>query len=461
MNWTTRCNPINIMPKMKKVTPKEKPKESKKTEPAKKAVSPINLVRGTRDILPADQPVWDRIRDGARQLASSYGFERIDTPIMEETALFVRGIGKQTDIVEKEMYSFETPGGEKVTLRPEGTAAVMRAYIQHGMLNLPQPVKFWYVGPMFRHDRPQHGRYRQLHQFGCEIIGDANPVADAQLVHLGYQQLKDLGIESTVQINSIGTPEARKNYRDALQAFFRSRRSKLSEDDKKRLQKNPLRILDSKDPAVVEMKAEAPQIIAWLDEESKAHFMKVLEMLDEMNVPYQLNPYLVRGLDYYTKTVWEYYANSSDQELAQSALGGGGRYDGLAELLGGRATPAVGLAMGLDRVANLLKEQGAGVSTEAAEIFVAQLGDQGRKKALAIFEELRKAGIPAFEAFSKDSIKAQMEMANKKEVKFAIIIGQKEVLDGTAVIRDMESGTQEIVDALKIVQEIKKKLGRS
>jgi len=449
------------MPKMKKTTPKDKPKESKKTEPTKKAASPINLVRGMKDILPADQPVWDRIRDNARQLVSSYGFDRIETPIMEETGLFIRGIGKQTDIVEKEMYSFETPGGEKVTLRPEGTAAVMRAYIQHGMLNLPQPVKLWYLGPMFRHDRPQHGRYRQLHQMGCEILGDANPVADAQLVHLGYQYLKDLGIDSTVQINSIGTPEARKNYRDALQAFFRSRRSKLSDEDKKRLQKNPLRILDSKDPAVVEMKAEAPQIIDWLDEESKAHFMKVLEMLDEMNVPYQLNPYLVRGLDYYTKTVWEYYANSSDQELAQSALGGGGRYDGLAELLGGRATPAVGLAMGLDRVANLLKEQGAGVTTDVAEIFVAQLGDQGRKKALAIFEELRKAGIPAFEAFSKDSIKAQMEMANKKEVKFAIIIGQKEVLDGTAVIRDMESGTQEIVDALKIVQEVKKKLGHS
>lgn len=438
----------------------KKPASKKEPAPAKKAPQPLSPPRGMRDILPAEQPLWEMIRSACGGMASAYGFERIDTPILEETALFVRGVGKQTDIVEKEMYSFETVGGEKLALRPECTASIMRAYISSGMLNLPQPVKLWYMGPMFRHDRPQHGRYRQFFQFGCEAIGDDDAVTDAQLALLSHGILKDLGIDSTVRINSIGTPESRANYKNALVSYFRSKRAKLSEDDKKRLLKNPLRLLDSKDPAIAEMKAEAPQIVDWLDEESKAHFMRVLEYLDEVAVPYQLDPYLVRGLDYYTKTVFEVYATNEDPESSQSALGGGGRYDGLAEILGGRPTPSVGFALGLDRIASLLRDMKIGVSAEIAEVFVAQLGEQGRKKALAVFEELRRSGIRAVEAFSKDSIKAQMEIANRRGVKLAIVIGQKEVLDGTAIIRDMESGTQEIVDARKIVHEIKKKLGR-
>jgi histidyl-tRNA synthetase len=441
--------------------PAKPAKEAKKSEAPipKKGPAPLNLVRGMRDILPHDQPYWDLMRKKAEELSKAYGFERIDTPVLEETALFVRGVGKLTDIVEKEMYTFDTSGGEHVCLRPEGTASVVRSYIQHGMINLPQPVKLWYLAPMFRHDRPQHGRYRQFWQWGCEMLGDNAAVADAQLIFVAWLFLKELGIESTIRINSIGTPESRANYKNALVSFFRTKRHKLSEDDKKRLLKNPLRILDSKDPAVMEMKVEAPQIVDWLDEESKAHFMRVLEYLDELKVPYELDPYLVRGLDYYTRTVFEIYANSSDQELAQSAIGGGGRYDGLAEILGGRPTPAAGFSIGLDRVHLLLKEMNAQLPPQTADIFVAQLGEQGRKRALAIFEEFRKAGIPCGEAFSKDSIKAQMELANKQAVKFVIIIGQKEVLDGTAVIRDMDSGTQEIVDARKVVQEIKKKLG--
>jgi len=447
------------MPLTKKTVSKEK--DSKKVEGApKKGVTPIGLVRGMKDILPVEQPLWDLMRTKAKELTKAYGFDRIDTPMVEETALFVRGVGKQTDIVEKELYSFDTVGAEHVSLRPEGTASVMRAYIHHGMLNLPQPIKVWYLGPMFRHDRPQHGRYRQFQQFGCEILGETNAVVDAQLIFISWLFAKELGIDATVHINSIGTPESRANYKNALVSYFRTKRNKLSEDDKKRLLKNPLRILDSKDPAVMEMKAEAPQIVDWLDEESKTHFMRVLEFLDELGVPYQLDPYLVRGLDYYTKTVFELYANSTDQDLAQSAIGGGGRYDGLAELLGGRPTPAAGFSIGLDRVYHLLKEKNLEEPPQTADVFVAQLGDQGRKKALAIFEELRKAGIPAAEAFAKDAIKAQMELANKKQAKFAIIVGQKEVLDGTAVVRDMDSGTQEIVDARKIVHEMKKKLGR-
>jgi histidyl-tRNA synthetase len=439
-------------------TPKKTP--AKETAP-KKAPAPIGLVRGMKDILPDDQTHWERMRAKARELANAYGFARIDTPILEETALFVRGVGKQTDIVEKELFSFETAGGENVSLRPEGTAPIARAYIHNGMFNQPQPVKLWYMGPMFRHDRPQHGRYRQFQQFGCEVLGEDDAIVDAQLIVLGYLFLKELGIEATVHINSIGTPESRANYKNALVSFFRTKRNKLSEDDKKRLLKNPLRILDSKDPAAQEMKAEAPQIVDWIDEDSKTHFMRVLEYLDELSVPYQLNPYLVRGLDYYTKTVFEFYANATDQELAQSAVGGGGRYDGLCELLGGRPTPAAGFAMGMDRIFSLLKEAQGEVPPQTTDIFVAQLGDQGRKRALAVFEELRKAGITASEAFGKEAIKAQMEIANRKQAKFAVIIGQKEVLDGTAIIRDMDAGTQEIVDVRKVVQELRKKLGRA
>ncbi len=438
-----------------------KEKDGKKIDaPVKKGPAPIGLVRGMKDILPSEQPLWDLMRDKARELSSAYGFERIDTPVLEETALFVRGVGKLTDIVEKELYSFETEGGERLSLRPEMTAPVVRAYIHHGMLNLPQPVKVWYIAPMFRHDRPQHGRYRQFWGFGCEVLGEENPVVDAQLAFLGWLFMKELGIETTVRINSIGTPESRANYKNALVTYFRSKRSKLSDEDKKRLLKNPLRILDSKDPAAQEMKTEAPQIVDWINEDSKAHFMRVLEFLDELGVPYQMDPYLVRGLDYYSRTVFEFYANSSTKELAQSALGGGGRYDGLAETLGGRPTPAAGFSLGLDRIFLHLKDMDLPVPEQTVDVFVAQLGDQGRKKAIAIFEELRKSGIKATEAFSKDAIKVQIEMANRRKVKFAVIVGQKEVLDGTAVLRDMDSGTQEIVDARKIVHEIQKKLGK-
>lgn len=427
----------------------------------KKGMQPIQSVRGMRDILPGDQHYWRRVSLAADDVATSYGFERIETPLVEETSLFLRGVGRSTDIVEKELYSWETPGGEHVSLRPEGTASVVRAFVQHGMLNQPQPVKLWYMGPMFRYDRPQAGRFRQFSQLGFEVIGDADPIVDAQLMVIGWSYLRQFGIDATVRVNSLGTPESRTNYKNALVAYFRSKKAKLSEDDKKRLLKNPLRLLDSKDPAIQELKAEAPQIVDWLDEDSKAHFMRVLEYLDEVGVPYQLDPYLVRGLDYYTKTVFEWYANTDDAELAQSALGGGGRYDGLVEQLGGRPTPAAGFSFGLDRIVSRIKDTQPSSSIGLKqEVFLAQLGDMGRKKALALFEEFREAGILVGEAFSKANIKQQMEIANRRGAKWVIVIGQKEVLDGTAIIRDMDAGSQEIVDVKKVVHEIKKKLER-
>ncbi len=417
-----------------------------------------------RDLLPGDMVYWNRVRNVFESMAKSYCYDAIETPVVEDVNVFVRGVGKVTDIVEKELFSWETQGGETVALRPEGTAPAVRAYIQHGMLNQPQPVKMWSFGPMFRYDRPQAGRFRQFWQGGFECLGESDAIVDAQLIVISYNILRELGLEPIVKINSLGTTESRTNYKNALVAYFRSKKNKLSEDDKKRLLKNPLRLLDSKDEAMQELKAEAPQIVDWLDEESKTHFMRVLEYLDEVGVPYQLDPYLVRGLDYYSKTVFEWYANSDDQELAQSALGGGGRYDGLVELMGGRPTPAAGFALGIDRIVSRLKEKDkgmeqVGVSMTQIDVFLAQLGDMGRKKALALFEEFRQAKIPVGEAIAKASIKAQMEVANRRKAKYAVIIGQKEVLDGTAIIRDMDSGTQEIVDAKKAVHEIKKKLG--
>lgn len=440
--------------------PSKKPAKKTEASSAKRKIAPPVLIRGMRDILSPDWAYRDAIYDVARSLSQDYEYERVETPVIEETSLFVRAVGKATDLVEKEMYSFETAGGEKVTLRPEGTAPVARAYIQHGMLNRPQPVRLWYWSQMYRHDRPQSGRYRQFTQFGCESIGDKSPVVDAQQVFLAWKVLESVGVNALVHINSIGTPESRANYKNALVAYFRTKRHKLSEDDKKRLLKNPLRLLDSKDPVMDELKQEAPQIVDWLDEESKGHFMQVLEYLDEMGVPYQLDPYLVRGLDYYTKTVFEVFATSEDPDASSLALGGGGRYDGLLETIGGNPTPACGFSLGIDRIVNRMKELDPelGSKVESRDVFVAQLGDQGRKKAFAIFEELRSSGIRASCSLSKDAIKAQMELANKRGAKWAIIVGQKEVLDGTAIIRDMDAGTQETVDSKKIVQEVMKKL---
>lgn len=448
--------------------PTKKP-AAKKAEPPvigtpKKGPAPLPLVRGMRDILPADWPYVQKLFRAAEALSEEYGYDRIETPVVEETNLFVRGVGKATDIVEKELYSFETTGGEKVSLRPEGTAPVARAYIHHGMVNKPQPVKLWYWSPMFRHDRPQSGRYRQFWQFGLEALGDTDPVLDAQTAFMAWRLLKDVGVESTILINSIGTPENRANYKTALTTYFRGKKHKLSEEDKKRLLKNPLRLLDSKEPGMDELRADAPQMMDWLDESSKAHFMRVLEYLDEAGASYQLDPYLVRGLDYYTQTVFEIVPVVTDNpESSQGSLGGGGRYDGLLELIGGRPTPACGVAMGIERIIARMREANPDLASEAKrrDVFVAQLGEAGRKKAFALFEEIRAAGIRVGDSMSKDAIKAQMEAANKMGAKWAVIVGQKEVLDGTAIIRDMDAGTQETVDARKVVQELQRKLEKN
>lgn len=442
---------------------KEPPKPAKveKQEPPKKVKAPNTPQppRGMKDILPGEEKFWSYVRGRADSLSRAYGYEWIETPLVEETALFVRAVGKQTDIVEKEMFSFVDQGGENLCLRPEATASVARAYVNHGMVNQPQPVKFFYIAPMFRHERPQSGRYRQFHQYGAEILGDGKPVIDAELIILGARYFDALGLPVEVRINSIGDVNDRTKYKEKLIAYYRSHRSVLCENCKVRLVKNPLRVLDCKEPGCQSIKEAAPQMLDFLSEENKNHFMKVLEFLDEADISYVVDPHLVRGLDYYTKTVFEYLPKNGDEEARQSALGGGGRYDLLVETLGGRPTPAAGFAIGLERVILSLKEQNIEVPEPLKPIvYLAQLGEPAKRKAFGIFEELRRAGIPVVGTFTKDALKAQMEIANRLGVKYTILLGQKEVLDGTIIIRDMDAGIQEIVDVKKIVLEMKKKI---
>ncbi|MBP6859310.1 MAG: histidine--tRNA ligase [Candidatus Magasanikbacteria bacterium] len=465
------------MPKKKMVAKKfvKKPKVEKlkpRTEARAESGSgnkkAYALLRGMHDVLPKDEKYWKAFYHAAENLAEHFQFGRLETPLLEEAGLFVRSIGKGTDVIDKEMYVFEDRDANKVALRPENTASAVRAYIMHGMWNMAQPVKMWYWGAMFRYDRPQAGRFRQFNQMGFETIGDADPVEDAELILIAHNFYKDLGLPVEVHINSIGMPEERQKYKTALVEYYRSKRSYLCDDCKQRLNKNPLRLLDCKQERCQPIKEEAPQIIAWLEEDSKNHFTKVLEYLDELGVPYVLKPSLVRGLDYYTRTVFEVYTVTAEGENeahgAQSALGGGGRYDLLVEEMGGKAAPAAGFSIGIERSVSALKQYLDAKQIKFAvpqfDAFMAQLGDQARRRALKTINDLRASGLKISYNFSKNSLKGQLETANSLQVPYALILGQKEVQDGTIIIRDMESGVQEIVDQKKVENILKKKLSR-
>jgi len=465
-------------PETKKTTKEAKPTKpvapavAEAAEPLKKAVRVPELLRGMRDVMPAEQNYWRLVFDKVRALADTYGFERIDTPILEEAALFSKAIGRDSDIVEKEMYLFEDLDGAKLVLRPEATASIARAYLNHGLFTLPQPIKLWYWGPMFRHERPQSGRYRQFHQFGFEMIGEASPVSDAMIILIAYNFYQELGVPVTIQINSLGCTDCRPAYREELLQYYRSHRGEICENCKKRLQRNPWRVLDCKEPTCQPVKENAPKAVDSLCDDCRAHFMGVLEYLDDLNLPYLLTHTLVRGLDYYTRTVFEIYAVAPEGQTAegvpaaeagrgpgQTALGGGGRYDLLIETLGGRPTPATGFAHGIERCVNKLRELSLGQpAPPKVDIYMAQLGEAARRKAFILFERFRKEGLLTAEGLSKSGLRAQLEAANKLGVRYAIVIGQKEVQDDTAIIRDMESGIQEIVPFAKVIQEVKKKL---
>ncbi len=423
----------------------------------------LQSLSGMHDILPQDQPYFRKIQKSVENIANYYSFQRIDTPILEYAEVFSKGTGPTTDIVEKEMYTFRTKGGDLVALRPEFTPSIARSYIEHGMHNLPQPVKLWTAGPCFRHERPQAGRYRQLWQFDVEALGEKNASVDGQIIQMSYDILKDLSFKNiTIEVNSIGDQECRPYFRKILTNYFRSRRTALCSDCQRRLKESPLRIFDCKEEKCQRIKAGAPQAIDHLCENCHAHFKQVLEFLDELELPYTLNPYLVRGLDYYTKTVFE-ILEKSETGLAQGSLVGGGRYDGLVKILGGRDTPACGAAGGIDRIINIMREKDVKTEKkqEKPKIFLAQLGQLAKRKSLKLFEEFRAAKIPIAESFSKDSLKTQLKIADKMEIRWVLIFGQKEALENFITLRDMKTGVQKEIKLSKVVQEMKKKVKRT
>jgi len=476
---------------------KENNQKEKDRFPKEKRERTYSRLRGMRDVLFDEYRYYDLVEGKARDLAEVYGFRRVITPVLEKAELYERATGKATDIVSKEMYVFPDKNGERVAMRPELTPSMVRAYIEHGMFNLPQPVKMFTIGSCFRHEKPQSGRLRQHHQFGLEMFGEEKPSADAQVILIAYNFFKELQLNIQIQINSIGCKECRGEYERKLIEYYneRGKRSKLCPDCKKRLKKNPLRLLDCKELSCVAAREDAPQIVDFLCEPCKNHFIKVLEYLDELNVSYNLNPYLVRGLDYYNRTVFEVWPSSvevaeskpsseeasrgklfSDQDgkadgdeiqagekpdnlPRQASLGGGGRYDGLVEYMGGRPTPGLGFGLGIERTIAKIKEKNIPFKKDGAPVvFVAQLGEASKRKAMALFEDLRRAGFSVRQAFTKDSLKVQLEEANRLESKFSLILGQKEVMDGTILVRDMESGIQEVLDFNKIKSNLEKRI---
>ena len=412
--------------------------------------------RGMRDLLPGDQAYWNQLRRVLSRIAIEYGFGRIDTPLLEYANLFVRSIGEGTDIIDKEMYIFTTKGGDRVALRPEMTAGVGRAYIQHGMNVLPKPVKLFSTGPVYRYDRPQEGRYREHFQANFDAFGEQDPILDAQVIQLAHRIITTLGIKNVqFQVNSIGCPKCRKEYQELLVAYFESKKQKLCQNCKKRLEVNPLRILDCKEDKCIQVAATAPQSVDRLCGDCRVHFKSLLEYLDELELPYVINPQLVRGLNYYTKTVFEIW--SGDEEQRKYSLGGGGRYDHLIEELGGEHTPAVGFGIGMDRIIFEMKRVHAKAYIEPKpRVFLAQLGDLAKKKSLRVFAELQKNGILTAESFGRGSLKSQLRLADRLGVEITLIVGQKEALDETIIVKDMVSGTQETVTKEKLILAVKK-----
>jgi len=420
----------------------------------------LQTLTGMHDILPEDQMYFKKIQKSVESITNYYNFQRIDTPILEDAELFSKGTGASTDIVQKEMYAFRTKGGDLVALRPEFTPGIARSYTEHGMHNLPQPVKLWTSGPCFRYERPQAGRYRQLLQFSLEVLGEKNPSIDGQIIQMSYDILKDLSFKNImIEINSIGDSECRPYFKKIIATYFKSRKSSLCADCQRRLKENPLRILDCKDEKCQQVKSGAPQIIDHLCESCHAHFKQVLEFLDELELPYSLNPYLVRGLDYYTKTVFE-IVEKSETGLSQGSLIGGGRYDGLVKSLGGRDIPACGAAGGIDRIMNLMKLREVKIEKkqDSPQIFLAQLGQFAKRKSLKLFEDFRAAKIPVAESFSKDSLKSQLSTASKMGIKWVLIFGQKEALEDFITLKDMDTGVQKEIKLNKVVAEMKAKV---
>jgi len=397
----------------------------------------IRPVRGMNDILPDDAASWQYLEGTARRVLEGYGYREIRFPHVERLELFARSIGADTDIVEKEMYTFEDTGGDVLALRPEGTAGCVRAGITNGLFR-GQTHRLYYLGPMFRHERPQKGRYRQFHQVGVEAFGPATPDLDVEQILMARRLLKDLGVEGlTLHLNSLGKPEDRRVYRAELVDFLEARRDDLCETCRERIQRSPMRVLDCKVPTCQEAVSGAPEITDFLGEESRAHFDRLRELLAAAGIDYEHNPRLVRGLDYYTDTVYEW---TSDQLGAQATVVAGGRYDGLVEEIGGPATPAVGFALGIERLLELVDRQR--VPEAGPDVFVAPLDAVVEADAMALAESLRDRGVSAWYHCGGGSLKSQLKKADRSGARLALILGEQEQAEGTVLVRDLATGEQ-------------------
>ena len=402
----------------------------------------INIPKGTKDMLPEEAYKWHYVENTAREVASLYGFKEIRTPIFEHTELFLRGVGETTDIVTKEMYTFEDKGNRSITLKPEGTAGVVRSYIENALDQVVLPMKAYYISPIFRYERPQNGRLREHHQFGVEMFGAEGPEADGEIISLANTLLKKVGLTAIrLYINSIGCPECRKNYNKALMEYIGSNLDKMCNQCKERFNKNPLRILDCKEEGCKAITANAPKVTDYLCDDCKAHFEGVKANLDARGIKYEVNPQIVRGLDYYTRTVFEFVSTDIG---AQGTVCGGGRYNGLVSQLGGKDTPAVGFGCGLERLILVLENTNSlKAEKEISKIYIAPMGENAKAKATQIVDNLRSCGIKAETDLMNRSVKAQMKYANKIGVEYVVVIGDSELESGVVEIKDMANSTSE------------------
>ncbi|MCM3042187.1 histidine--tRNA ligase [Paenibacillus motobuensis] len=408
---------------------------------------------GTQDLLPGTVEKWQFIEEKARDLCRRYNYREVRTPIFEQTSLFERGVGETTDVVEKEMYTFTDKGDRSMTLRPEGTAGVVRAYVENKLYGEPDVSKLYYIGPMFRYERPQAGRQRQFHQFGIEAFGATDPAIDAEVVALGYQFCRELGLQDVkVEINSVGNAESRAAYRQTLLDFLTPMKDTLCKDCQSRMERNPLRVLDCKIDQ--DKFVNAPSILDSLDEECTTHFAKVQELLTAMEVEYVINPRLVRGLDYYTHTAFEYKAQGIG---AIDTIGGGGRYNGLVSEVGGPDQPGIGMAIGLERIALILEKQEIGISgIRPLDIYLVALGEAADKEVTIQTAKLRQAGFSADRDYLGRKIKAQMKSADRMQAKFTAILGDDELERGEIMLKSMETGEQRNVKLDDLANELKK-----
>ena len=402
----------------------------------------IQAIRGMNDCLPTQSPLWQKVEGTVKQVISAYGYNEVRMPIVESTHLFKRAIGEVTDVVEKEMYTFEDRNGDSLTLRPEGTAGCVRAGIQNGLL-YNQEQRLWYIGPMFRHERPQKGRYRQFHQVGVEVFGLNGPDIDAELIMMTARLWRELGIHEHVrlELNSIGSLEARAEYRKALIAFLEQHLDVLDEDAKRRMYTNPLRVLDTKNAAIQEILVDAPKLSEYLDPESKEHFDGLCELLDAAGIKYQVNERLVRGLDYYNRTVFEWITESLG---AQGTVCGGGRYDGLVEQLGGKATPSVGFAMGIERLVLLMEALEQDEVRRSVDVYVVTAGEGTLAAGMTLAEKLRTEvpGLRVMTHFGGGNFKKQFKRADNVGAAVALVLGENEIAENTVVVKDLHGGEQ-------------------